>query len=102
MKTWHLATIDCVYAPRRALPAKNLQNVMAITEFLAGSGKMRVAGIGDTTMKKIALIFALAFAITTGITVMTVIADMDLAMADSAGTVVTHPEQANVCDETAC
>jgi hypothetical protein len=53
-------------------------------------------------MKKIALTFALAFAITTGITVMTVIADMDLAMADSAGTVVTHPEQANVCDETAC
>ena len=53
-------------------------------------------------MKKIALIFALAFAITTGITVMTVLADMDLAMASSAGTVVTHPEQANICDETTC
>jgi hypothetical protein len=53
-------------------------------------------------MKKIALILALAFAITTGITVMTVIADMDLAMADSAGAVVTHPEQANICDDTAC
>jgi hypothetical protein len=53
-------------------------------------------------MKKIALIFAVAFAITTGITVMTVVADMGLAMADSAGTVVTHPEQANVCDDTAC
>jgi hypothetical protein len=53
-------------------------------------------------MKKMALILALAFAITTGITVMTVIADMSLAMADSAGTVVMHPEQANICDETAC
>ena len=81
---------------------EKLQNVMAITEFLAGSGKLPIAGIGDTTMKKIALIFALAFAITTGITVMTVLADMDLAMASSAGSVVTHPEQANICDETAC
>jgi hypothetical protein len=53
-------------------------------------------------MKKIAAIFALAFAITTGITIMTVVADMDLAMADSAGTVITHPEQANICDDTAC
>jgi hypothetical protein len=53
-------------------------------------------------MKKIALILALAFAITTGITVMTVVADMSLAMADSAGTVVTHPEQANICDDSAC
>ena len=53
-------------------------------------------------MKKIALIFAVAFAITAGITVMTVIADMDLAMADSAGTVVTHPEQASMCDGTNC
>jgi hypothetical protein len=48
-------------------------------------------------MKKIALILALALAITAGITVMTVVADMSLAMADSAGTVVTHPEQANIC-----
>jgi len=53
-------------------------------------------------MKKIALILALAFAITTGITIMTVVADMDLAMASGAGSVVTHPEQANICDETAC
>ena len=36
-------------------------------------------------MKKIALILALAFAITTGITIMTVIADMDVAMADCGG-----------------
>jgi hypothetical protein len=53
-------------------------------------------------MKRIVVILALAFAITTGITVMTVVADMDLAKADTAGTVVTHPEQANICDETAC
>jgi hypothetical protein len=53
-------------------------------------------------MKKIVLVLALALAITTGITVMTVIADTDLARADSAGAVVTHPEQANICDNTAC
>jgi hypothetical protein len=58
--------------------------------------------IVECVMKKIALILGLAFAITTGITIMTVVADMGLAMADSAGTVVTHPEQANICDETAC
>jgi hypothetical protein len=59
-------------------------------------------GEGDTIMKKIAAIFALAFALTTGTAVVTVIAHMDQAMASSAGTVVTHPEQANICDETAC
>jgi hypothetical protein len=58
--------------------------------------------IVERVMKKIALILTLAFAITTGITVMTVVADMDLAMADSAGTVVTHPEHANICDDTSC
>jgi hypothetical protein len=56
----------------------------------------------ERAMKKIALIVPLAFAITTGITVMTVVADMSLAMADSAGAVVTHPEQANICGDTAC
>jgi hypothetical protein len=64
--------------------------------------QLTLAEMGDATVKKIALIFALAFAITTGITVMTVLADVDLAMASSAGAVVTHPEQANICDETAC
>jgi hypothetical protein len=53
-------------------------------------------------MKKTAVIFALAFAITTGITVMTVVADMDLARADSAGTVIVYPEQASQCDGTNC
>ena len=81
---------------------KKLQNVMAVTEFLAVSGNMSIVGMGDTTMKKIAAVIALVFAITIGITVMTVLADMDLAMASSAGSVVTHPEQANICDETAC
>jgi hypothetical protein len=56
----------------------------------------------ERVMKRTAVILALAFAITTGITVMTVVADMDLAKADSAGTVVTDPGQANICDETAC
>jgi hypothetical protein len=36
-------------------------------------------------MKKIALIFALAFAITTGMAVMTVVAHTDQAMADGGG-----------------
>jgi hypothetical protein len=44
-------------------------------------------------MKKIALIFALAFAITTGITIMTVLADMDLAMAYT--TIITNGDQAS-------
>jgi hypothetical protein len=53
-------------------------------------------------MKKIAVIFTLAFALTSGMAVVTVVAHTDQAMADSAGTVVAHPEQANICDETAC
>jgi hypothetical protein len=51
-------------------------------------------------MKKLAVGFALAFTI--GMVVVSVVAHTGQAMADSAGTVVTHPEQANVCDETAC
>jgi hypothetical protein len=69
---------------------------MAITEFLAGSGKFQLV------MKKIALIFALTFALTTGMAVVTVVAHRDQAMADSAGTVITQSEQANICDDTAC
>jgi hypothetical protein len=37
-------------------------------------------------MKKIALIFALAFALTTGMAVVTVVAHTDQAMADCTGT----------------
>jgi hypothetical protein len=47
-------------------------------------------------MKKIALVFALAFALTTGMAVVTVVAHTDQAMADSAP--VTYPEQVSVCD----
>jgi len=39
----------------------------------------------DTTMKKIALIFALVFALTTGMAGVTVVAHMDQAMADGGG-----------------
>jgi hypothetical protein len=61
-----------------------------------------VPGIGDTIMKKIAVVFALAFALTTGVAVVTVVAHTDQAMADSAGTVIVYPEQASQCDGTAC
>jgi hypothetical protein len=57
---------------------------------------------GDTVMKKIALVFALAFAFTTGMVVVTVVAHTDRAMADSAGATVVYPEQASKCDGTSC
>jgi len=53
-------------------------------------------------MKKIAAIFALAFAFTTGMAVVTVVAHTNRTMADSAGTVVVYPEQASQCDGTNC
>jgi hypothetical protein len=53
-------------------------------------------------MRNIALVFALALAFTTGMAVMTVVAHIDRAMADSAGTVVVYPEQASGCDGTSC
>jgi uncharacterized membrane protein len=53
-------------------------------------------------MKKIALVFALAFAFTTGMAVATVVAHTDRAMADSVETTVVYPEQAIMCDGTAC
>ena len=67
---------------------------------LASSGNALLAG--DTIMRNIALVFALAFAFTTGMAVMTVVAHIDRAMADSAGTVVVYPEQASGCDGTSC
>jgi hypothetical protein len=67
---------------------------------LVGSGKPRGGGIA--VMKKIALAFALAFAFTTGMAVVTVVAHTDRAMADSAGTVIVYPEQASQCDGTSC
>jgi hypothetical protein len=53
-------------------------------------------------MKKIAAVFALTFAFTTGMAVVTVIAYTDRAMADSAGTTAVYPEQASMCDGTIC
>jgi uncharacterized membrane protein len=53
-------------------------------------------------MRKIALVFAMAFALTGGMAVVTVIAHTDRAMADSAGTVIVYPEQASQCDGTNC
>jgi hypothetical protein len=50
-------------------------------------------------MKKIALVFTLAFAFAT---MVTVVAHTDRAMADSAGTVIVYPEQATACDGTSC
>ena len=67
---------------------------------LVGSGKLPRGGI--TVMKKIALAFALAFAFTTGMAVVTVVAHTDRAMADSAGRVIVYPEQASQCDGTSC
>jgi hypothetical protein len=53
-------------------------------------------------MKKISLVFALAFAFTTGMAAVTAVAHTDRAMADSAGTVIVCPEQASQCDGTNC
>jgi hypothetical protein len=53
-------------------------------------------------MKKLAVVFALAFAFTIGMAVVTVVAHTDQVKADSAGTVVTYPEQASMCDGTNC
>jgi hypothetical protein len=53
-------------------------------------------------MKKIAAIFALAFAFTTGMVAVTVVAHTDRAMADSPGTTTLYPEQASKCDGTNC
>jgi hypothetical protein len=50
-------------------------------------------------MKKIALVFALAFAFTTGMAAVGVVAHTDQAIADSAGTTIAYPEQVNACGE---
>jgi hypothetical protein len=53
-------------------------------------------------MKKIAAVFALAFAFTAKMAVVTVVSPTDQAVADSAGTVIVYPEQASKCNETNC
>jgi hypothetical protein len=75
---------------------------MAVTDRLGGFWQICHRWRGDTIMKKIALVFALAFAFTTGMAVVTVVAHTDRAMADSAGTLVVYPEQASQCDGTNC
>ena len=75
---------------------------MAVTETLPVPWQMLMAGKGDTIMNKIALVFALAFAFTTGMAAVTVVAHTDQAMADRAHAAVTYPEQASICDETSC
>ena len=72
---------------------------MAITELLDSSGKVTTRKRGDTIMKKTALVFALAFAFTAKMAVVTVVSHTDRAMADSAGTVIVYPEQVNACGE---
>ena len=69
---------------------------------IAVSGNVGVTGKGDTIMKKIALVVALAFAFTAKMAVVTVVTHTDQAMADSTGAVVTYPEQASMCDGTNC
>jgi hypothetical protein len=53
-------------------------------------------------MKRIAVGLALAFALTTGMAVVTVVAHIDEVRGDSAATAVIHPEQASDCDGTSC
>jgi hypothetical protein len=81
---------------------ETVQSVMPVTEPLASSVTNSINKRGDTIMEKIALLFALAFAFTMGMAVVTVVAPTDRAMADSAGTVVVYPEQASQCDGTNC
>jgi hypothetical protein len=64
---------------------ENIQIVIPITDGFCRSwhSPRQIEGLG---MKKIALIFALAFALTTGMAVVTVVAHTDQAMADCTGT----------------
>jgi hypothetical protein len=84
------------------LKLEKLQNVTNVTDGLGLVLANCRCWKGDTTMKKIGLIFATAFAFITGMAVVTVVAHTDRAMADSAGTVIVHPEQASKCDGTNC
>jgi hypothetical protein len=87
---------------RGLLALEKLQNVMAVTDAPGRYWQFTITKRGDTIMKKIALVFALAFAFTTGMAVVTVVSHTDQAMADSAGTVILYPEQAAQCNETNC
>jgi hypothetical protein len=93
------------------LTLEKLQNVMDVTpaptvfwqtEQITKRGLTRTNNKEGTDMKKTGLVFALAFAFTTGMVVVTVVSHTDRAMADSAGTVIVYPEQATACDGTNC
>ena len=75
---------------------------MPVTDALDQFWQPPKAKRGDTIMKKIALVLALAFAFTAKMAVVTVVSHTDQAMADSAGTVILYPEQASQCNETNC
>jgi hypothetical protein len=76
--------------------------VTSVTDVLGWFGQTAQEQKGDTIMKKIALVFALAFAFTAKMAVVTVVSHTDQARADSAGTVTLYPEQASQCNETNC
>jgi hypothetical protein len=63
---------------------QNLQIVIPVTDGL-GQFWQPPNHQGELVMKKIALVFALAFALTTGMAVMTVVAHTGQAMADGNG-----------------
>ena len=53
-------------------------------------------------MKQIALAFILAYAFTTGMAVVTVVAHRDRAMADSATADAVYLSRASACDGISC
>jgi hypothetical protein len=78
---------------------QKLRTVMAVTDGYCHFWQAWGCWKGDTIMKKIALIFALAFVFTAKMAVVTVVSHTDQAMADSAGTAIAYPEQVNACSE---
>jgi hypothetical protein len=71
-----------------------IQKVTLVTE---ASGRFWQVRIGERECghERLAVAFALTFAFTTGMAVVTVVAHTDRATADSAGTVVVYPERAS-------
>jgi hypothetical protein len=67
---------------------------------LFADGVLWIAGVANLPAAR--KVFALAFAFTAKMAVVTVVSYADQAMADSAGTVIMYPEQASKCNETNC
>jgi hypothetical protein len=78
---------------------EKLRTVMAVTDNYRRFWQYQFARRGDTIMKKIALVVALALAFTAKMAVVTVVSHTDQAIADSAGTTIAYPEQVNACGE---